>query len=89
MPLKDFLDYVANHPEETISWEFGGKIGTYEGKMIIIKRTSTNPAIGTYRDLFIQTKGTSHPAICSADKESPFSRAHTIRDNKIVALEAA
>jgi hypothetical protein len=45
MALRDFLDYVATHSQETITWELGGRVGTYEGKMIIVEKKSTNPTI--------------------------------------------
>jgi len=90
MPLKDFLDYVANHPQETVMWDLGGEVGAYKGRMVITTKHSTNPQIRDYRDIeIIIGPGVSYPSVCSADEESPFSRTHTIRDNKIVSLEAA
>jgi hypothetical protein len=87
--LKDFLDYLASRPEETVTWELGGRAGTYRGRMAITKTHSTNPNTRDYRDLYIKTDGMSHPFICSADVESPFSRTYTIRDGKIIKSEAA
>lgn len=80
MPLKDFLDYAANHPQETVTWDLGGRFKPYTGKLTVVERK---------KYLLIETDGFNHPMLCSADRESKFSRTHTIKDKTVVLLEAA
>ena len=81
--LKDLLRYVG----WTVDWEIKDK--TYKGRITKVTSSSTNPAIGTYTDLVLVTEGSYHPAMGSAEKENDFSRAHTVRNGKIVNVGAA
>lgn len=40
MPLQDFLDYVATQADEPLTWEIGGRAGTYKGKLVIEEKRS-------------------------------------------------
>jgi hypothetical protein len=92
MPLQDFLDYVANHPDEPLTWELGGRAGTYVGRLVIETRTSTCARIGKYRDLMLVGEQFIEGAeprqiivgVCGADNDGVFSKNNTIKNNKIV-----
>jgi len=96
MPLQDFLDYAANHSDEPLTWELGGRAGTYVGRLVIETRTSKCARIGKYRDLMLvgeQIIGGAEPrpiivGVCGAQQKSPFSESHTIKEGKIVKIAA-
>lgn len=88
MPLKDFLDYISTS-QEPLTFDSGGRCKTYTGILTIVKKTSTNPKIGTYRDFQLTTKDHQHPNLGSAEIENDFSRNNTIKDGRIVAVREA
>lgn len=81
--LSDLLRYVGKKVT------FTTKNGVYNGIMTKHTRHSTSSAIGTYVDLELVTDGIYHPALGSAETENDFSRIHTVRNGKIVSVEAA
>ena len=91
MPLKDFLDYVQNHPDEILTWELGGRAGTYKGILTLVEKQSMTldlkPIGKPYTEL--ELKGNPTVLVCSSEAESKFSSTHAIRDGKIITLEAA